>query len=68
MRQGGNLQSISKTPDEALGFSPKGLTSKIKAERLFPSDKFMGVYSGSRQDNALRGVCGIYGVKRVVCR
>ena len=47
---------------------PRGLASKIKAQRLFPSDKFMGVFSGSRQVNALRGVCGINGVKRVVCR
>ena len=47
---------------------PRGLGLKIKAQRLFPSDKFMGVFSGSRQVNALRGVCGSDGVKRVVCR
>ena len=49
-------------------YGPRGLASKIKAQRLFPSDKFMGVFSGSRQVNALRGVCGGDGVKRVVCR
>ena len=47
---------------------PRGLALKIKAQRLFPSDKFMGVFSGSRQVNALRGVCGSNGGKRVVCR
>ena len=36
---------------------PRGLASKIKAQRLFPSDKFKGVFSGSRQVNALRVVC-----------
>ena len=44
------------------------LALKIKAQRLSPSDKFMGVFSGSRQVNALRGVCETGGVKRVVCR
>ena len=47
---------------------PRGLALKIKAQRLFPSDKFMGVTLGCRQVNALRGVCGINGVKRAVCR
>ena len=41
---------------------------KTKTQRLFPSDKFMCVFSGSRQVNALRDVCGGDGVKRVVCR
>ena len=40
-----------------LDYSPRGLALKIKAQRLFPSDKLMGVFSGSRQVNALRGVC-----------
>ena len=40
---------------------------KIRAQRLFPSDKFIGVFSGLRQVSALRGVCGGDGVKRVVC-
>ena len=52
----------------ALSEFPRGLALKIKAQRLFPSDKFMGVFSGSRQVNALRDVCGSDGVKRVVCR
>ena len=50
-----------------MGYTPRGLALKIKAQRLFPSDKFMGVFSGSRQVNALRGVYGSDGVKRVVC-
>ena len=40
---------------------------KIKAQRLFPSDKFIGAF-GSQQVNASKGVCGSGGVKRVVCR
>ena len=49
--------------------SPTGLASKIKAQMLFPSDKFMGVFfSGSLQVNGSRDVGGIGGVKRVVCR
>ena len=47
---------------------PRGLALKIKAQRLFPTDKFMGVFSGSRQVNALRGVCGSDGVKKVIWR
>ena len=47
---------------------PRGLGLKIKAERLFPLDKFMSVFSGSRQVNTSRGVYGSDGVKRVVCR
>ena len=47
------------------GLNPRGLASKIKSQRLFPSDKFMGAFSGSRQVNALRGVCGGDGVKRM---
>ena len=43
---------------------PRGLALRIKAQRLFPSDKFLGVFSGSRQVN----VCGSDGVKRVACR
>ena len=52
----------------AMPCYPRGLALKIKAQRLFPTDKFMGVFSGSRQVNALRGVCASNGVKRVVCR
>ena len=48
--------------------NPRGLALKIKAYRLFPSDKFMGVFSGFQQVNALRGVCGSDGVNRVVWR
>ena len=46
----------------------RSLASKIKAQRLFPSDKFMDVIYGLRQVNLLRGVCDYDGVKRVVCR
>ena len=45
--------------------TPRGSASKIKAQKFFPSDKFMGVFSGFRQVNALRGVCGSDGVERV---
>ena len=52
-----------------LAYNPRGLDLSNKAQRLFPSDKFMGVFfSGSRQVNALKGVCGSDGVKRVACR
>ena len=51
-----------------IGCNPRGLALKIVAQRLFPSDKFMGVFWGLRQVNALRGVFGGDGVKRVVCR
>ena len=47
---------------------PRGLALKIKAQRLFSSDKSMGVFPSSRQVNAIRGVCGGDSVKRVVCR
>ena len=44
---------------------PRGLASKVKAQRLFPSDKFFWCFCSSlRQVNALRGDCGGDGVKR----
>ena len=46
----------------------RGLALEIKAPMLFPSDKFMGVFLGLQQVNALRGVFGGDGVKRVACR
>ena len=48
-----------------VAYIPRSLALKIKAQRLFPSDKLMGVFSGSKQVSALRGVCGSDGVKRV---
>ena len=48
-----NIKSNEK--NQGFGFENKG------------TDKFMGVFfSGSRQVNALRGVCGGDGMKRVV--
>ena len=44
------------------------LAPKIKAQRLIPSDKFRGVFWGSRQVNTLRGFCGGDGAKWVLCR
>ena len=46
----------------------RGFGFENKAQRLFPSDKFMGGFWGLQQVNALRGVFGGDGVKRVVCR
>ena len=46
--------------------SPRGLALKTKAQLLFPSHKFLGIFSGSKQVNAIRGVCGGDCVKRVV--
>ena len=40
--------------------SPRGLAMKIKAHN------FLGIFSGSKQVNAIRGVCGGDCVKRVV--
>ena len=37
--------------------SPRGLALKIKPQRLFPSHKFLGIFSGLNV-NAIRGVCG----------
>ena len=41
---------------------------KTKAQRLFPSDKFMGVFFRLVTSRRIGGVCGGDGVKRVVCR
>ena len=46
---------------QGFGFENKG-TEALSFMKL------MGVFSGSQQVSALRGVCGISGVKRVVCR
>ena len=43
--------------------NPRGSALKMKALRLFPSEKFTGVFSGLRQVNKLSD-----GVKRVVFR
>ena len=51
-----------------VSFYPRGFALKIKAQRLLPSDKCMGGFSGSRQVSVLiKSVCGSDGVKRVVC-
>ena len=42
----------------AVDQAPRGLALKIKAQRLFPSDEFMGVYFFTLVD----------GVKMVVCK
>ena len=49
---------------QGFGFENKGREA-LSFSQVF---KFMGVFfSGSRQVNALRGVCGSDVVKRVVC-
>ena len=51
---------IKSTPDVWLW--------KQRDQGIFSLDKFVGVFPGLQQVNALRGVCGGDGVKRVVCR
>ena len=51
------LPPINGTKNWTPPRNPRGLALKTKAQRRFPSDKFMGFFSGSRQVNALRVVC-----------
>ena len=46
---------------------PQGFGFENKGTEALSFRQFMGVFSGSRQVNALRGVYGSDGVKRVVC-